>query len=113
MKKFIVYLIVYTGKKLPRYYIGSTNIERFNSGYMGSVRSKKYEKIYYNELNENPLLFNKFILSFHESRKEALLQEYNIQKRYNVVVNKNFINMSTASKNGFFGMDVRGENNPN
>jgi len=110
---FIVYIIVYSGNLMPPFYIGSTSLERFESGYMGSISSKKYKEIYFDEVRKNPHLFERFIISTHSTRKEALEYEKYIHDMLDVVKSKNFINMSTASINGFFGMDVIGENNPN
>lgn len=36
-KKFVVYKTIYSGDKLPKYYIGSTSYEKILSGYLGST----------------------------------------------------------------------------
>ena len=43
-RKFVVYITLYTGQKLPKWYIGSTNEARIKQGYNGSVTSKNTEK---------------------------------------------------------------------
>lgn len=112
-KKYVVYLIEYMGDLFPPYYIGSTSLERFKSGYMGSISSRKYKDLYFKEVKENPHLFKRNILQYFETRKEALEYELHLHEKFNVVKNESFVNMSKASANGFFGMDVKGVNNPN
>lgn len=121
-QKYCVYNITYFGNKLPSKnnsnitpsnYIGSTEINKIKSGYMGSVKSKIYKNIWKSELKDNINLFSIEIISYHETRKEALWKELQIQKIFNVVTNPLFVNMSYAQPNGFFGRDVSGKNNPN
>jgi len=109
---YVCYLIKYSGDKLPRFYIGSTSLDKIKNGYRGSVVSKKYGKIFKNELKTNPLLFEYEILSEHTTREEALEAELIQQKKNNVIKSKDFINESYASVNGMFGRDVSGEVNP-
>lgn len=40
--KYVVYLTMYKGTKLPKWYIGSTNINKINKGYHGSVASEEW-----------------------------------------------------------------------
>lgn len=109
---FIVYLTIYSGDKLPPFYIGSTSLKKFNEGYTGSVRSQKYKKIYYEEKINNPHLFDVCIVDMFETRKEAICAEYKYQKLNDVVKSDKFFNMSMASPNGFFGMSTAKEDNP-
>lgn len=109
---YCVYLTIYSGSKFPQKYVGSTSIEKFNKGYHGSVRSKKYKTIWKEELKNNPNLFISKILSIHATREEALTAELNFQIENNVVKSEDYINLSLASPNGFFGKDVSGVNNP-
>ena len=120
--KYCVYHITYCGDKLPpklnsnkspSNYIGSTSVESIKKGYMGTVKSKKYEKIWKSEIQNNRHAFNITIVSYHKSRIEALEKEVKIQKIFNVVKNPLFVNMSYAQVNGYFGRDVSGINNPN
>ena len=111
-KEFCVYLTTYMGDKLPPFYIGSTSIKRIEAGYRGSVCSKKYKQIWEKELNENPQLFKYQILAELETRKNALIEELYWQLQFDVVKSHDFINMSFASINGFYGMDTSGKNNP-
>jgi hypothetical protein len=109
MGKYVVYLVTYSGDKLPKYYIGSTSIEKINNGYLGSVKSKKWKTIFELEIKNNKELFNSEILSYHETRQDALSEELRIQKEQNVVKSNEYINESLASKNGFFGMAITDE----
>lgn len=110
--EYVVYLTEYKGDKLPPFYIGSTSMEKINSGYRGSIKSKKWKDIYDSEIKENPNLFSVSILSKHTSRNEALEEEKRIQIERDVIKSNLYFNESIAAPNGFFGMDVSGENNP-
>lgn len=111
MNEYCTYITIYDGVLMPQYYIGSTYVKNIiENSYFGSVCSKKYKKIFYDELRNNPQLFDIIILETFSNRKNALKSEYNLQKRNNVVKNKNFINMSLATVNGFFGMSNSGNN---
>ena len=113
-KEFCSYLTVYSGDKLPPYYIGSTNCNNvLLNNYHGSVSSKKYLELWKLELKNNPSLFTTHIISEHSDRKEAIVEELKQQKNHNVVKNPLFINQSFACKDGCCGMDVKGELNPN
>lgn len=100
---YVVYLTRYSGKKLPEFYIGSTNINKIKNGYNGSVASEKYRLIYKTEQNENKNLFKTRILSYHNTREEAFTREREIQIKYNLINNIKYMNMSIARKNGYFG----------
>lgn len=109
MKKFVVYLTTYLGTMLPTKYIGSTTEEKILSGnYFGSIKSKRWKEIFKDELKNNKKLFGVEILSYHETRKEALEEELRLQVLYNVVKSSEYFNESLACPNGFFGRDVSG-----
>lgn len=111
--KYVTYLVTYSGYKLPKFYIGSTSEEKIKSGkYFGSIRSIKYKKIFYNEINNNIDLFKIQILSYHDTRIDALSEELKLHIEFDVVNSKDYINESFAMINGFFGRDVSGENHP-
>lgn len=112
-KNYCVYITHYHGNLLPQNYIGSSTIQRIENGYHGSVRSKKYKLLWEQEIKQNPYLFETFIISTHYTRQEAIYKELKLQKIFNVVTNKSFINQSYAAPNGYFGSDVSGKNNPN
>lgn len=113
MKKFVTYLTTYKGHSLPPFYIGSTTIEKANSGkYFGSVKSKKYKEIFEFEVKNHPELFEIQVLSEHDTRKEALAEELRLQKENDAVHSPLFFNESYASVNGFFGRKVFGKDNP-
>jgi len=98
--QFCVYLTTYSGNKLPPFYIGSTSIEKIkNQNYHGTVTSKKFKNIWWNEIENNPSLFKTFIISTHYSRKEAYEKEEYLQRTLNVVKSSMYINMSIANGN--------------
>lgn len=110
---FCTYLTIYYGSLLPRRYVGSTSISNIHTGYHGSVLSEEWKEIWNQELISNPHLFKTRILTLHDTREKALEKEKEIQIKYDVVKNPNYINKSLANPNGFFGMNVSGKNNPN
>lgn len=110
---YCTYLTIYSGNKLPPFYIGSTSVSNIDKGYNGSVKSKKYKKIWIDEINNNPELFKTIIISKHKSRKDALKKELFFQRSLNVVKNPMYINQSMAAPNGYFGRNVYKENHPN
>ena len=112
MTIYCTYLTVYFGSKLPPFYIGSTQVSRIESGYRGTVSSKKYKEIWKSELKQNPHLFKTKILTTHASRKDAICRELDFHKKLSVVRSPMYINMSYASPNGFFGMDQQGIDKP-
>ena len=109
---YCTYLTTYSGNKLPPFYIGSTYIDRVNSGYHGSVRSKKYKEIWDFEIKNNPHLFKTKTITKHIDRKDATAMEYSFQKLLRVVKSPMYINESLAATNGCFGRDVSGSLNP-
>nr|QMP83748.1 MAG: hypothetical protein [Caudoviricetes sp.] len=113
MSIYCVYLTIYFGNKLPPFYIGSSSVEKVQNGYKGTVTSKKYCKIWNKEIKEHPNYFKTKIISKHLTRQEATFKENKLQKLLNVVKSTMYINMAVASPNGFFGMEVSGQNNPN
>lgn len=112
-EKFAVYLIVYFGDKLPkkrsdskippRRYIGSSKVFNINNGYLGSVSSKKYSKIWLEETKSNKSKFRLKILSYHDTDEDARREEKRIQMKYNVVKSDLYVNLALASPGGFFG----------
>jgi hypothetical protein len=111
--KYVVYHTTYSGDKLPPNYIGSTSLDKIQQGYKGSVSSVEYKSIWNHEIKTNPHLFCVQIISYHDTRPAATYKELQVQKIFNVVTNPLFVNKSYARANGFFGMNVVGENNPN
>ena len=112
-EKYAVYLIIYSGNKLsfksknslitPRRYIGSSKLSNISNGYLGSVASKKYSKIWLKETRENPALFKLRILSIHDDDVLAREEEKRLQIKYDVVKSDLYVNLSLASPNGYFG----------
>jgi hypothetical protein len=93
MTIYCVYLTVYKGNKLPPFYIGSTSIEKIENGYHGSVISKKYKKIWNNEIICNPKLFSTYIIGKFNDRNEAYSKEEQLQRKLNVIANPLYINL--------------------
>jgi hypothetical protein len=110
--QYCVYITEYFGQKMPKFYVGSSNVKKVKSGYRGSVSSKKYCDVWKQELLSSPELFATKIVSYHENRKSALEAELLFQIENDVVKSKDWINLSYSRKNGMFGMDVSGKNNP-
>lgn len=108
----MVYLVKYSGNKHPPYYIGSSSREKVLQGYRGSPTSIKWAKVVRGEMRENPELYSVEILETCATRREALEAELRLQVENDVVKSPMYYNMSLATPNGFFGMDVSGENNP-
>ena len=94
---YCTYLTVYTGNKLPPFYIGSTSIDNINKGYRGSVVSKNYKSIWKQELYDHPDLFKTSILTRHETRQEAMEREIVFQEAFSVASNLMYINMAHAN----------------
>lgn len=104
--KYCVYLTMYSGFKLPRWYIGSSTIQKIKDGYNGSITSKKWIEIYKLEQKQNKHLFKTRIISKHETRKEALEEELRVQKLHKVRENNKYFNESYATVNGYFGKQL-------
>jgi hypothetical protein len=109
---FCTYLTIYSGNKLPPFYVGSTSVAKINSGYRGSVSSVEYKTIWKLELKDNPELFRTIIISRHDTRKEALEKENKLHKLIGVSNNTLYINKANAIPNGQFGVNNTGINNP-
>lgn len=106
---YCVYITEYFGDKMPRYYIGSTSVDKIQGGYRGSVASIAYKSLWESEPDN---MFQTKIVKEFSDRKSALEYELLLQKEHDVVNNPDYINMSYAIPNGYFGMDVSGEKNP-
>ena len=112
-EKYAVYLIIYRGNKLPlksknsiispRRYIGSSKVSNISNGYLGSVSSKKYSKIWLEEIKTNPSLFKLRVLSIHDNDISAREEEKRLQIKYNAVKSDLYVNLSLASPKGYFG----------
>lgn len=94
---YCTYLTVYTGNKLPPFYLGSTSVDNINKGYRGSVSSEKYMAIWKQELHSHPDLFKTSILTRHETRQEAQDKEIIFHESLSVARNPLYINMAHAN----------------
>lgn len=92
-KKYCVYLTIYSGNNLPPFYIGYTTVDKIiNKNYHGTVASKKYKKIWKQELVNNPHLFKTVILSTYDTMVDAKIRETKLQKYVNAAKNPLYIN---------------------
>jgi hypothetical protein len=93
---YCVYLTIYSGNKLPPFYIGSSSVKKISLGYNGSVCSTKYKDIWNLERKLNPSLFKTTIISTHNTRQEAYCKEEKLQKHLDVVKSPLYVNCSFA-----------------
>ena len=93
---YVVYFTTYSGALLPPFYIGSTSMARITKGYHGSVTSAKYATLWKSEIKHHPELFQTRIVSEHETRSEALLEEQRLHLELDVVNHPLFINQAIA-----------------
>lgn len=110
--QYCVYITTYKGDLLPQRYIGSSSVKRVQSGYRGSVRSRRWRKLWEDQMSSHPDLFSTEIVSVHDTRQDALEEELRLQQLYNVVGSDDWINEAYAKVNGFAGRNVSGELNP-
>ena len=110
MTIYCTYLTIYSGNKLPPFYIGSSYVSKVENGYHGSVASKLFKEIYISELKYNPHLFKTRIISTHNTPKDARDKELKLQLQLNVVKSEMYMNRALAKPNGFHGNDVSKEN---
>lgn len=101
---YCVYLTTYSGNKLPPFYIGSTSLDSVSNGYRGSVESIQYKEIWKKELRENPEKFKTFVISKHNTRKDAFDKEEKLHRILNVVRSDMYINKTFANQRySFYG----------
>lgn len=94
---FCTYLTLYSGSKLPPFYIGSSSVKRVNKGYRGSIRSQIYKSIWEIEIKENPHLFKTKILKTYPTREAAFYAEIKLHNIFDVAKNPMYLNMGKAS----------------
>jgi hypothetical protein len=92
MKLYCTYLTIYSGNKLPPFYIGYTTVEKISKGYRGSVESQNYKAIWRSEQKVNPHLFKTVIRTTHSSKAEAIAREVSFQKALKILQNPLYIN---------------------
>jgi len=100
MGKFCVYLTIYSGNKLPPFYIGSGTTHKLmnkDRPYRGSVASKRYCEIWKSEILFNPQLFKTKIIKFFETRDEAFDYEEYLHRKLNVIKNVLYVNRGIAN----------------
>jgi hypothetical protein len=97
MSIYCTYLTVYNGNLMPKFYIGSTSLNKINRGYHGTVKSKRYKSIWKTELQEHPEFFITHVLTRHDTRTDALERESRFHEKLKVHRNPMYINMATAN----------------
>jgi hypothetical protein len=99
---YCVYFTIYTGNRLPPFYVGSTTLDKIQRGYHGSASSALWGSIWKSELRYNPHLFTTYVIpgTKAESAKAVLDIELIWQRAFNVVEDPSFINQAYA-KAGF------------
>lgn len=110
---FCTYITIYSGNKLPPFYIGSTSITNITNGYRGSVNSKRYKHIWKHEIKTRPYLFKTFIIKKFITRIEALNHENYLLVKFKAIKNPLYINLGMYHNHHLHVYDHRGKNNPN
>jgi hypothetical protein len=106
MGEFCVYLTIYSGNRLPPFYIGSTSLCRLAKGYVGSVVSKRYGAIWKAERTRRPHLFRTIVLATFASREQAFEREKDLQRKLKVISNPLYANRSYGHKHTAGGWNV-------
>ena len=107
--QYSVYLTVYLGNDIPKFYLGSSSNSKLEKGYKGSVLSKEYKNIWKHKVKHNPELFKVFIIASFNTRKEAYYKEMKLQKMLHVIDNPLYLNRSYANGSGRFGGGFKGK----
>ncbi len=102
MTIYVTYLTTYHGNLLPPFYIGHTTEDKIGAGYKGSVSSKEYKRIWKNECKVNPHLFVTRIISYHETRENAIEKEIMILRHFKAHKNPMYINKNIGGVS-FYG----------
>lgn len=89
---YCVYLTIYSGNKLPPFYIGFSTVKNIANGYKGSVSSQLYKTIWKSEITNNPQMFRTKILKTFSNKKDANKRETELLQKLNVVRNPLYIN---------------------
>lgn len=98
---YATYLTTYRGNKLPPFYIGHAKVESIENGYLGSVGSKKYKRIWLHEIKENIGLFKIQIIKRFGTKAEALIHERKLQLQFSVHTNPMYINRAVVNEKFF------------
>lgn len=108
--EYCVYLTVYSGNRLPPFYIGYSTVKKIMCGYRGSACSKEHSSFWRSEQKQNPHLFSTKIISYHHTIEEAKSKEYSLQKSLNVHTNPLYINRNINGERFF--VKLNGKYNP-
>lgn len=106
---YATYLTTYRGNKLPPFYIGHAKIEAIENGYLGSVGSKKYKRIWLNELKLNRGAFKIRIIKQFATKGEALEHERKLQLHFSVHTNPMYINRAVVNEKFYRANDALSE----
>lgn len=98
MSIYCTYNTIYTGDKMPPFYIGYTTVDKIKNGYHGSVASKKYKFIWKEELKNNPHLFETTIIDVYDTKEEAVAAERTLLESVQAHKNPLYVNMSIGGR---------------
>jgi hypothetical protein len=97
MKISCTYLTIYKGNRLPPFYIGvCCDIKRIEKGYRGSVASRDYRSIWWDEIKNHPELFKTIILTQYSNYEEASAKEKYFHQKLKVVKNSLYTNKAVS-----------------
>lgn len=95
--EWCVYVVTYSGDKLPPFYVGYTRTKRLlKENYHGSIRSKKWKDIWRTELELFPTLFRRKIIRTFSTREEASGFEREFLSHFDAKNNSLFYNLSNG-----------------
>lgn len=87
---------------MPPFYVGFCRTRKFlETGYCGSVKSKKWKSIWEKELRDNRNLFRRKILETFETSHEAKAREEEYLKHFEVTKSVLFINETSGGGKKF------------
>jgi hypothetical protein len=98
VKQFCIYLTSYRGNKLPPFYVGSSSTKQIARGYHGSVKSRRYRKIWEAEIEHHPEMFRTQVVALYDTRQEAYDAEERLHRRLDIIKNPMHINLALANR---------------
>jgi hypothetical protein len=99
---YCTYLTIYKGNKLPPFYIGYSTVSKVTNGYRGSVSSKCYKHLWYQELIDHPELFITHIISTHNTIEQAKAKEGQLQRAVHAHTNPLYANRQIQGEKFYF-----------
>ena len=105
---YCTYLTVYTGNKLPPFYVGCSTLARIKQGYHGSVSSKKYKTIWKEELLNHSERFRSVVLTTHKTKEAAIEREHKFHIALQVASHPLYINQTQNKQPLNFQQPLKG-----